>query len=384
MTQGFNISDLKEPRVLHLISSSGFQGAENVVLEVTKENLAANHWMKIGIFENQKNPNLELAKVASTLGLKVQIFPCRWRFDPKTILLIRAFIYREQISILHSHGYKGNFYALMATRGKIPWVVTNHNWTRTTFNLKVYALLDLLLIRFAKKVVTVSDEIASKLHKCGVSPQKIIVIDNGIDLQRFSNQKRNNLLKEYFGIKGKSKVIGTIARLTKEKGHIYLIEAAKNILSVFPDTIFLIVGDGNERDRLEKQVMKLGLKDKVIFTGKRKDIIDILSIIDIFVLPSITEGLPIALLEALASRLPVVATNVGAVSKVIIDRETGLLTESRSPELLSNAILELLSNWERAEQFGYQGYRKVEKEFSAKAMAEQYFDFYRKILSETS
>jgi glycosyltransferase involved in cell wall biosynthesis len=210
------------------------------------------------------------------------------------------------------------------------------------------------------------------------------VIDNGIDLQRFSNQKRNNLLKEYFGIKGKSKVIGTIARLTKEKGHIYLIEAAKNILSVFPDTIFLIVGDGNERDRLEKQVMKLGLKDKVIFTGKRKDIIDILSIIDIFVLPSITEGLPIALLEALASRLPVVATNVGAVSKVIIDRETGLLTEPRSPELLSNAILELLSNWERAEQFGYQGYRKVEKEFSAKAMAEQYFDFYRKILSETS
>jgi len=369
-------------KILHLISSSGLLGAEHVLLELAEHSKRAGLKVAIGVFENHKNSNSELAKVASTLGLEVQIFPCRWRFDPKTILLIRAFIYREQISILHSHGYKGNFYALMATRGKIPWVVTNHNWTRTTFNLKVYALLDLLLIRFAKKVVTVSDEIAIKLHQWGVSSQKIIVIDNGIDLQRFSNQKRNNLLKEYFGIKEESKVIGTIARLTKEKGHIYLIEAAKNIVSGFPGTKFLFVGDGSERERLEKRVMQLGLKDKVIFTGQRNDVIDILSFLDIFVLPSITEGLPIALLEALASRLPVVATSVGAVPKVIIDRETGLLIEPGSPESLRGAISELLSNQERARQFGNQAYRKVEKEFSAKSMAEHYFDFYSKILSE--
>jgi glycosyltransferase involved in cell wall biosynthesis len=224
--------------ILYLISSSGLLGAERVLLELTEQSRRAGLTVTIGIFENHKNPYSELAKVASTLGLNIQIFPCRWRFDPKTILLIRAFLYRERINIVHSNGYKGNFYALMATRGKIPWVVTNHNWTRTTFNLKVYALLDLLLIRFAKKVVTVSDVIAIKLRKCGVSSQKIIVIDNGIDLQRFSSQERNNLLKEYLGINKESKVIGTIARLTKEKGHIYLIEAAKNIVSVFPSTNF--------------------------------------------------------------------------------------------------------------------------------------------------
>ena len=372
-----------ECRILHLISSSGLLGAERVLLELADHSKREGLKVTIGIFENHKNPNSELAKVASTLGLKVQIFPCRWRFDPKTTLLIRAFIYREQINIVHSHGYKGNFYALMATRGKIPWIVTNHNWTRATFNLKVYALLDLLLIRFAKKVVTVSDEIAIKIHKSGVSSQKIIVIDNGIDLQKFSSQKRNNLLKEYLGIKEESKVIGTIARLTKEKGHIYLLEAAKDIVAAYPDTKFLIVGEGRERYRLENRVMTLGLQDKVIFTGQRKDIIDILSILDIFVLPSITEGLPVAILEALASGLPVVATNVGAIPKVINNGETGLLTEPGNPESLSSAISELLSDREKARELGYQGQRKVEREFSAKAMAERYFNSYSEILSET-
>jgi glycosyltransferase involved in cell wall biosynthesis len=130
--------------------------------------------------------------------------------------------------------------------------------------------------------------------------------------------------------------------------------------------------------------MELGLKDKVIFTGQRKDIIDILSILDVFVLPSITEGLPIALLEALASRLPVVATSVGAVPKVIIDRETGLLIEPGSPESIRSAISELLSDQEKARQVGNQAYRKVEKEFSAKSMADQYFNLYSEILSEAS
>jgi glycosyltransferase involved in cell wall biosynthesis len=378
------MSEKNTYRILHLISSSGLLGAERVLLELAEQSKRAGLKVAIGVIENHKRPSSELAKAASTLGLKVQIFPCRWRFDLKTILFIRAFINREQIDLLHSHGYKGNFYALMATRGKIPWVVTNHNWTRTTLNLKAYALLDLLLIRFAKKVVAVSDVIAMKLHQCGVSSQKIMVIDNGIDLQRFSSQKRNHLLKESLGIKDGSKVIGTIARLTKEKGHIYLIEAAKNIASVFPGTTFLIVGDGNERDRLEKRVRQLGLEDRVIFTGQRKDIIDILSILDIFVLPSITEGLPIALLEALASRLPAVATTVGAVPKVILDRETGLLIEPGSPESLRRAISELLSNQERARRLGDQAYRKVEKEFSAKSMAARYFNLYSEILSETS
>lgn len=378
------MSEKNTCHILHLISSSGLLGAERVLLELAEYSRRAGLKVAIGIFQNHKNPNSELAKVASTLGLKVQVFPCRWRFDPKTISLIRAFIYREQINILHSHGYKGNFYALMATRDKIPWIITNHNWTRTTFKLKVYAFLDLLLTRFAKKVVVVSDEIASRLLKCGVSPHKIVVIDNGIDLQQFSSPKRNSLLKKCLEIEEKSKVIGTIARLTKEKGHIYLIEAARNIVSVFPGTTFLIVGDGNERDRLEKRVMESGLKDKVIFTGQRKDIIDILSILDIFVLPSITEGLPIALLEALASQLPVVATNVGAVPKVIINRETGLLIEPRSVASLINAISELLSDWERARQFGYRGYQKVEKEFSAQCMADRYFNLYSEVLSETS
>lgn len=384
MNRDFEINKSKEPRVFHLISSSGFLGAENVVLELAKESLAAGYWVTIGVFENRRNPNLELAQAATSMGLKVKIFPCRGRFDLRTISNIRAFIDKDYPNLLHSHGYKANFYALCATRGKMPWVVTNHNWLRTTFNLKLYAHLDSFLIKYANKVVTVSDDIAIEMVKRGVPKEKISVIDNGINLQRFSNQGSHETLKRSFGFNEKSRIIGTVASLREGKGHIYFLEAAKSITSSFPDARFLIVGDGRERDRLEKKTAELGLSEKVIFAGSRKDIPEILSILDIFVLPSLKEGMPMALLEAMAAKRPVIATNVGAVPKVVVDKETGLLVEPRNPKALSATISELLVNKQTAARLGSKGYQKVENEFSAKTMATRYLEIYKTVLAQTN
>jgi len=383
MIGDFEINKSKEPRVLHLISSSGFLGAENVVLELAKESAAAGCLVNIGVFENKRNPHLELAEAAETLGLKVQIFPCRGRFDVHTIASIRNFIHEKKPNLIHSHGYKGNFYALSVTKGKMPWVVTNHLWKRTTLNLKLYAYLDSFLIKYANRIIAVSDEIASEMLKRGISPKKITVIDNGIDLQRFSGQRSKDSLRRSFGFNEMSKVVGTVASLTEEKGHFYLLEAAKDIVSSFPEVRFLIVGDGRERCRLEEKVAKLNLAGKVIFVGSRKDVPEILSILDIFVLPSLKEGLPMALLEAMASRVPVVATRVGAVPKVVVHKETGLLVEPGNSEALSTAISELLTKREEATHLGLQGYFKVQNEFSAQTMSARYFDVYQQVLSNS-
>ena len=384
MNRGFEINKSKEPRVFHLISSSGFLGAENVVLELAKESLAAGYWVTIGVFENRRNPNLELAEAAISMGLEVKIFLCRGRFDLRTISNISAFIDKEHPNLLHSHGYKADFYALCATRGKIPWVVTNHNWLRTTFNLKLYAHLDSFLIKYANKVVTVSDDIAIEMVKRGIPREKILVIDNGINQQRFSNQGSNETLKRSFGFNEKSIIIGTVASLREGKGHIYLLEAAKSIISSFPNARFLIVGDGGERRRLEEKAAQFDLSGKVIFAGSRKDVPEILSILDIFVLPSLKEGLPMALLEAMAARLPVIATRVGAIPKVVVNNETGLLVEPGNAEALCTAISELLSDRQKAICFGSQGYQKVENEFSAKTMATRYVEIYKKVLAQTN
>jgi glycosyltransferase involved in cell wall biosynthesis len=368
------------PRVLHLISSSGFLGAESVVLELAKQGSAAGYWVTVGVINNQNRPNLELADAASSNGLDVKVFSCNGRFDIGVISEIRNFIRKEKPNLLHSHGYKGNFYSLAASRRRIPWVVTNHLWKRTSLYLKLYALLDSFLIRTADRVVAVSDDIAIELLQRGVSRQKIVVIDNGVDLIKFSIDKDNGPLKRSLGLDENSKVIGTVASLTTEKGHSYLLKAAVSILFSFPNTKFLFVGDGPERNSLERQATDLGLQRQVRLVGSRKNIPEILSIVDIFVLPSLKEGLPMALLEAMAARLPVVATAVGAVPKVVIPGRTGLLVKPADPEELRAAIEFLLRDRTLAVGLAEQGQQKVQAEFSSGAMGQKYFTLYCQVL----
>ena len=372
----------KDPCILHLISSSGFLGAENVVLELAKESKKAGFWVTVGILENRNNLHMELVKRAKGEGLKVQIFPCKGRFDTRTIPSIRSFINSEQPSILHSHGYKSNFYALAANRGKILWVVTNHLWKRTTFTLKVYAYLDSLLIRRADKVIAVSDEIADEMKTKGISASKILVIDNGIDLQKFTNQTRNNELRKSFGFNGNHKIIGTVASLTEEKGHIYLIEAALQVIYKYPECRFLIVGDGGQRKFLEGKTADLGLTDKVIFTGSRKDVPEILSMLDAFLLPSLKEGLPMALLEAMAAKVPVIASSVGAIPDVIKDGMNGMLIPPKNSDAIAKVIAIMLSNGDSTKEMAQKAFEKVRDHYSSKQMADKYLAVYKEMLSQ--
>lgn len=368
------------PRVLHLISSGGFLGAESVVLELAKEAATAGYWQTVGIFENQHNPHLELAEAAVARGLNVQVFPCRGRFDPRTISEVRKFIHNKRPNLVHSHGYKSNFYALIGNRGTIPWVVTNHLWKRTTRSLKLYACLDSFLIKYASKIIAVSDEIASEMSALGIPSNKLVVIDNGVQLNRFSGDKRNDALRQSFGIDEGCRIIATVASLTEEKGHSHLIQAAHSVISSFPKTRFLFIGDGPKRHQLEKKVSELGLEQKIIFAGSRQDVPQILSMTDLFVLPSLKEGLPMALLEALAASLPVVATNVGAIPKVIEDGHSGVLVQPGDAKELAKAIMDLLANPQKANRLAKNAHRKVKQQFSSERMAEKYIDVYQDVL----
>jgi glycosyltransferase involved in cell wall biosynthesis len=369
-------------RILHLISSSGLLGAEHVLLELVEHSVLAGFKVTIGLFENRQNPNLELADTAAERGFEVRIFPCKGRFDTHTVRLINDYLVTANVRILHSHNYKSNFYAHMALKNhNARWVVTNHG-RRLGSLLLLYNLLDLLVVRPADRVIAVSDPIARQLRFVGIDSRKICIIYNGVNWEILSQAMPSNSTRQSLGIKQDASVVGTVGSLSKEKGHAYLLEAAANVTQIFPNAVFLLIGNGRERKNLERTAYRLGVDDKVIFAGTRNDVPEILSILDVFVLPSLKEGLPMALLEAGAAGVPTIATRVGAIPGVVEDGVTGTLVPSKNSTAIANAIIRMLSDRNAASEMADNAFERVRDNYSSEKMAVKYLAMYKELLSQ--
>lgn len=367
--------------VLHLISSNGFFGAENVLIELSRELLQTEYYPFVGVFKNLHNPHLEVAEKAEMLGIPVKIFPCKGKLDLKTVFSLRKFIVKKRIKILHTHGYKSNLYALTASAGKnVLLFTTCHNWLGKDLKMKFYARIDKFFLNRFDRVIAVSDPVREEILLHNIHPHKVFTIYNGINLNRFNHNFRTDFIRKEFSISGDCKVIGTVGRLTEEKGHIYLLQAAEMILRKHPETIFLIVGDGPLRQDLEMYAKSICPQSAIIFTGVRDDMPELYSIMDIFVLPSLTEGLPMALLEAMASKKPVIATRVGAVPGVVQDGFSGYLVNPCDVNGLINTISALLENPQKALDISQNAYETVKKHFSSRVMAEKYRQLYREAI----
>jgi len=339
----------------------------------------------VGVFKNLHNPRLEVARVAELHNLPVEVFPCNGRVDVSTIRLITKTLKTQKIDIIHSHGYKSNLYAVAASAGKtVSRIATCHNWLGDDRKMKLYARLDKAFLNRFDKVVAVSDSVEKEILKHNISPAKVLVIPNGIDLDRFISGRKTDTLRREFGIDPKCTIVGTVGRLSEEKGHTHLLHGAQKVLRTYPDVVFLIVGDGPLRQDLQDKALQVGRggsDNPFLFTGFRDDMEEIYSLLDIFVLPSLTEGLPMVLLEAMAAQKPVVATRVGAVPRVVQDGHSGLLILPGDVESLAEAIMDLLKDSQRAQHLAQKGYERVRDHFSAKRMAEKYIKVYEDVHS---
>ncbi len=368
-------------RVLHLISSAGFLGAENVVLELATQFREAGLHVSIVVLVAERNPNGDLAEAARKREIPVSVFPCAGRLDARVIGTIREMIRRERVDVLHSHNYKSNFYAWRALRGTTcAWVITNHG-RRSGFRLLLYNLADAYVTRHADSVIAVSDRIARTLRVSGVPADKIRVIDNGIDTERFAKQRPSQGVRCSLRVPAHEFVIGTIGALTKEKGHTFLLRAAPAVLERFPSVKFLIVGDGPKLPALQEEASRLGISQCIVFAGRRADIPEVLGLMDIFILPSLREGLPMALLEAQAARVPVIASGVGAIPKVIQNGISGTIVPPGDPNRMADAIKRVLSDYCTYIKMADYGRRRVEEYFSSRSMAGKYVNIYRKLMA---
>lgn len=366
-------------RVLHLISSGGMYGAENVVGALARDLEELGCWVRVGVFQNEHCPPNSVADQLEQRGVRLTRIVCRGRMDRGATRQIRDIIRSEHIQLVHSHGYKSDLYAYAATRRmELPRVATCHLWTRQTVAIRVYEFIDALLLRRFDAVVAVSSVIAEELRRAGIPGGKVTTIDNGIDLAPFDSATPA-LAQEI--AKGERLLVGTAGRMVAQKGMDYFLRAAREVLNQAPQAMFAVVGDGPDREKLERLAKELGIAESVLFTGSRSDMPQVYASLDVFVLASLDEGMPMALLEALASCRAVVATQVGAVPKLIIPGQTGMLVPAADVKALADAILVLLRNPDLRGRLGRNGSALVHKQFSSRAMSQQYLRLYDQLLS---
>lgn len=370
-------------KVLHLISSGGMYGAEAVILNLSGAlNAHPGDKSMIGVFSNSASPNLQLHEAAERAGVESYLIPCLGQLDRSMPAKIRTLVKETGADLVHAHGYKADVYAWWALHGSAPPLLsTCHNWIDNDTALRIYGAIDRWLLRRFDAVVAVSEEVRSRLLRAGVPQSRIHLIRNGVDLTPFAaaSQRREDSRPAEGSLR-----VGLVARLSPEKGVDLFLQAAAVVLRQYPETRFLIVGDGPERPALEALIAQLGIAGSVSLLGRTNDMPGFYSSIDVLVSSSRIEGLPIALLEGMASRLPIAATSVGAVPQVIRDGDTGLLVPPGDPDALAAAVIRLLGDTSLRESLGRAAQQLVADEYSARAMADEYRRLYAQLLEERS
>jgi glycosyltransferase involved in cell wall biosynthesis len=307
-----------------------------------------------------------------------EIFPL---FQINNIFRTIKIIKKEKIDLIHTFFFWDSLIGLIAGKiSKIPVIINKEDdgFALSPLERFIYRLIN----RQFLQIIAVSNHVGTKRSKDeNISADKIKIIHNGIDLKEFSKNKNKKLKKE-FDIKDNETVVGNVANFNKIKGQEYLIKAIPKITSNFPDTKFLFIGDGKLLKKNKELARKLNVNEKIIFTGYKRDVPEIIQTIDIFVLPSLTEGLSISILEAMASSKPVIATNVGGNPELVINKKTGILVPPKDPEALANAMIELIKNKKLREEMGREGRKRVEKEFTIEKTAKKYIKEYKNILEK--
>jgi glycosyltransferase involved in cell wall biosynthesis len=244
-----------------------------------------------------------------------------------------------------------------------------------------YRLLYRLASRQVSGCVAVSDQVRESMLKLiGPIRDKITVICNGVDVARYQQPVDRGRVRRQLGFSSEEKLLITVGTLKEEKGHQYLIEAATKVVHRYPNAHFLFVGDGERRSVLQAQANACGLSERIHFLGNRQDVSELLIASDVFVLPSFWEGLSMALLEAMAAGLPIVASEVSGTVQVVAPNETGILVPPGDAQRLARAIDQVLADPTQAQAMGAAARRRIEEEFSARKQADEYLSLYRRLL----
>jgi glycosyltransferase involved in cell wall biosynthesis len=368
--------------VVHYSDSREFGGAEQAILHLIA-GLDGHRWRQV-LFHHAGAGTAPLTEGARALGVEVRSVPPIWRAADARRGLLRFVreLRAARPAVFHSHltSAMGGKYGLVgAALARVPAIVA-------TAQLYVHVppgwQLDLnhrIARTCVDRYIAVSDEVAERLRERFRIPEaKLVVIHNAVPVARFAITPNATLRAELMGGVARPVVL-TVARLDKQKGHPYLLEAAVQL----PDVVFVFAGDGPDRAALEARAATLGVSERVRFLGYRSDVAALLAACDLFVLPSLYEGLPLSVLEAMAAGKAVVASAIGGTDEAVVHGETGILVPPAEASSLADAIRTLLADPARSARLGVAGRERVRRLFSTDGMVARVAAVYEALLIDS-
>lgn len=297
--------------------------------------------------------------------------------EPKSLLRLIGFarqLRKSRVSLLHCYLPRANFFGAIAGRlARVPAVLISKRSLESQETLK-QVFLCRIADAWADALLANSQEVwrhASEVGRC--RPEKLRLVPNGIDIERYRKPCSN-------GFHDERPIVGTVLRLEPVKGPDVFVEAAGRIAAKMPQARFIVIGEGTLRQDLERRAASLGLENRIQFLGERDDVAEILPSFSVFLLPSMVEGMSMALLEAMAAARPIVATRVGGNVDLIRDQETGLLVSPGDPDEMAAAVLRLLKDTGWAKRLGHAAQGTVVNHYSADGMVEKIERIYSDVL----
>jgi glycosyltransferase involved in cell wall biosynthesis len=371
-------------KVLHVISGGDSGGAKTHLFNLITE-LEKYIDTKIVCFI----PG-EFYVEAKKLGYKVVLIEQKSRFDLKVANAIVKMVQEENFNLVHCHGARANFVGLFVkNKIRVPMLTTVHSdfnkdFEGTLYKKLFFTTLNKIALKKFDYYEAVSEDLKKLLIKHHVDSNKIFLLNNGISFDRTPDTiDRATFLKKY-SVKCSlnDKWVGIIARFDPVKGHSVFINAAVEVLKTNPDTTFLLAGDGTEKESILNQIEQSGFKAKIVWLGFCKEALNLLSLLDINVLTSFTEGLPYVVLESAVTKTVMVSSEVGAIPLLIKDGHSGFLFKPGDYMTLAKHLVTLLNDENMRKTMGENLYNIALEDFSVDAMVKKQISIYENILGK--
>jgi glycosyltransferase involved in cell wall biosynthesis len=376
------MTETEKIRILHLRASRLHGGPEKQILEHAVRGSSSGLEIWLGSFrDGARRP--EFLERAEAHGLPT-IELSSGRFDPRTILELVHVLEEQQFSLICTHGYKANLLGWIASRlAGCQNVAFARGWTGENWRIKLYDRLDRLVLRHSDWVVGVSRPLVQELQKtrkgrtaplfvpnCAILPSENLTLP----VNRYPLRKSLGLPDGF--------VVCAVGRLSPEKGHCHLLQAVPRLLARIPQFQMLLLGEGQERISLQEQTKRLGIENHVTFAGFKTDVGPWIQACDLLVNPSLSEGTPNVVLEAMALGTPVVATSVGGVPDLVEHQKSGILVSPGDPIPLGDAILYLFNHPAASLELARNAQERL-REYSPERQTQQLIELYRRVLRDS-
>lgn len=367
----------KRIHVLHLIGSTGLYGAERWILALMRAADPERVRFTLANLADRRNEKSEVVSAALARGLDAFDFYTGGAFNPLAAVGLARWARNKKIQIIHGHGFKSDAVGLLASRmAGCRMITTPHGWSmEEDRKLRFYENLDRMMFRFMDAVCPLSSDLEQELEG-RARREGVRLIFNGVDVEEVRESPPATRADS------DSYLIGYVGQLINRKNLSTLLAAVKLLCVDSRNVRLMIIGDGPRRESLREEAARLGIDNRTTFLGFRADAIRFVKTFDVFVLPSLLEGIPRCLMEAMAAGIPVISSDIPGNRMIVKHGETGLLFDACNSDDLAGKIVRLMENTAEAKAMAAMASGLIEQEFSSRRMAEEYTALYEELLAE--